>query len=299
MKKPGSRCLSILFKLLVMIILLSCDYSSFRSAANVQSSEGKPCADGIIVIAQQFDAPARLSIQKATCGDFYSNVDLLLENLSTKPIKGYEVSQTKDYENIKDVKSSDIRSGVEIKPGESVKVNFNGGFTEGYSYGKPVGLFQRDTYTISWIEFSDGSHWGQVPRLIQNPPRGHDLKLRDDHEPFVVAFQYENKSYSIMSCDEYGFGGPGLKIETNGCTMQFTFDFRWRKDFSYHPRKKPDETRTIKAGDKVRGEFTFDTCAKTAKGFIRDEDQNLMLMNLSDTDTSGKRAYCSGPPDYK
>lgn len=299
MKKQVSGSLSISFRFLAMIILLGCGYPSSPSAVIAQLTDGKPCADGTIVIEEQADAPARLSVQKATCGDFYSIVDLLLENVTTKQIKGYEVSQTKDYENIKDVKSSDIRRGVEIKPGESVKVNFNGGFLEGYSYGKPVGLFKRDTYRISWIEFSDGSQWGQVPRTIQKESPGHDLKLRDDNEPFVVAFQYENKSFSIMSCDEYGFGGPGLRIETNGCAIQFTFDFRWRRDFSYHPRKKPDVTVTIKEGDNLHGEFTFDTCAKTARGFIRDDDQNLILMNLSDKDTSGKRAYCSGPPDYK
>lgn len=47
-------------------------------------------------------------------------------------------------------------------------------------------------------QVSDGSQWGQIPKTIQNPPPGHDLRLRDDHEAFVVAFQYENKSF--QSC---------------------------------------------------------------------------------------------------
>jgi len=291
--------LSIPTRLLAVIILLTSSYSTSHSATTVQFPDGKPCAGGAIVIEQQADAPARLSVQKATCGDFYSNVDLLLENLSAKNISGYEISHIQDYEHKSGVWSSESSTGVEVKPGESVKVNFNGGFLEGTSYGKPVGLFKRDTYRIKWIEFSDGSQWGQVPTTVQEEPPGHDLKLRDDNEPFLAAFQYEIKSFSIMSCDEYGFGGPGLKIDTKGCNMQFTFDFKWRRDFAYHPRKKPDVTVTIKEGDNLHGEFTFDTCAKTARGFIRDDDQNVILMNLSDTDTSGKRAYCSGPPDYK
>jgi hypothetical protein len=167
MKKQGSTSISISFRFLAMVVILSCGYRSSTPAAIAQLKDGKPCADGAIVIEEQADAPARLSLQKATCGDFYSNVRLLLENLTTKQITDYEVSQTKDYENIKDVKSSDIRRGVEIKPGESVKVNSNGGFLEGYSYGKPVGLFKRDTYKISWIEFSDGSQWGHVPKTVE------------------------------------------------------------------------------------------------------------------------------------
>jgi hypothetical protein len=299
MKKQVSSNASIFFHFLVITILLVYSYPSSPRAAIVQSSDDRPCADGAIVLVAQVDAPARLSIQKATCGDFSSNVELRLENISAKQIKGYEVSNTQDYENIQGVKSSQISDGVKINPGESVTVHSKGGFLTGYSVGKPVGLFKRDTYKISWIRFSDGSQWGQVPKTIQEPPPEHDLKLRDDREAFVVAFQYENKSFSIMSCDEYGFGGPGLKIETNGCMKQFTFDFRWQRDFSYHPRKKTDETITIKAGDNLHGEFILDSCAKVAKGFIRNDTQNFILMNLSDTDTSGKRAYCSGPPDYK
>ena len=77
-------------------------------------------------------------------------------------------------------------------------------------------------------------------QLPAGEQRGHDLVLRDDKEPFVAAFNYENNTLSIMSCGEYGFGGPGLRTDTNGCNRTLTFDFRWRQDFSYHPRKKSD-----------------------------------------------------------
>ena len=299
MKKQVSNRVSVFFRLLVIIFLLVCSPPTSPGAAKIKPSDGRPCVEGAIVLESQADAPARLYVQEATCADFSSNVDLRLENISTKQIKGYEVSQTKDYDKIQNVKSSHIHDGVEINPGESVTVNFKGGFLEGHSYGKPVGLFKRDTYRIAWIRFSDGTQWGRVQQAVQDRPPGHDLQLRDDHEAFVAAFQYENKSFSIMSCGEYGFGGPGLKIETDGCTRRFAFDFQWRRDFSYHPRKNPDVTITIKEGDNLHGEFMFDSCAKAAKGFIRNENQNLILMDLSDTDTSGKRAYCSGPPDYK
>jgi hypothetical protein len=100
-----------------------------------------------------------------------------------------------------------------------------------------------------------------------------------------------------MSCDEYGFGAAGkAEIETSGCTTQIRFDFTWRsKDFSYHPRKKPDVTITIKAGDNLHGEFTVDTCGKTATGLIRNDGQNIILSNLSDTDITDSKGYCGGP----
>jgi hypothetical protein len=116
MKKQVTDSISISFRFLVIIFLLICSNPSSPKADIRQSSAGGPCVDGTIVLAEQSDAPARLSIKKATCGDFYSNVDLLLENISTKPIKGYEVSQTKDYEKIQGVKSSDIRDGVMVNP---------------------------------------------------------------------------------------------------------------------------------------------------------------------------------------
>ena len=300
MKKIVCHSLLSSAQFLIIVIASVYGYPTSRGVTAIQLPAGKPCAEGTIVVEEQGNTLSHLSIKDARCDDTYSTVDLLLENVSPKQICGYEVSQTQDYEYKKNVITSQIRSGIEIKPGESESVRFSGGFLDGYSYGKPVGVLKRNAFKISWLEFSDGTMWGQKPKSL-NPQeqRGHDLVLRDDKEPFVAAFKYENNTLSIMSCDEYGFGGPGLKIETNGCIIRLTFDFLWRRDFSYHPRKRPDITITIKEGDILHGEFTFDSCAKAAKGIIRDENQNLVLMELSDTDTSGKRGYCSGPPDYK
>ena len=265
-----------------------------------QVPEGKPCAEGIILIENQPGAPVRLSIKTAMCGETYSSVDLLIENTSPKEITGYEISQVQDYEHKRDVRSSHIRDGgVGLRPGESKLENFSGGFVDGYSYGRPVGTLKRNAFRIAWVEFSDGAVWGQKPPPNPQAHAGHDLVLRDDKEPFIAAFNYEDKTLSVMSCDEYGFGGPGLAVQRTGCNVRLMFDFQWRHDFSYHPRRSRDATITIKQGDNLHGEFTFDSCAKTAKGTIRDENQDLTIMALSDTDTSGKRGYCSGPPDYK
>src|SRR5262245_57804198 len=134
MMKQVSRNASIFFRFLVIAVLLAYGYPSSPRAAIVQSSDNIPCADGAIVLVAQANAPASLSIQKATCGDFSTNVELRLENISAKQIKAYEVSHTQDYENIRGVKSSQISDGVEINPGESVTVRSNGGFLTGYSY---------------------------------------------------------------------------------------------------------------------------------------------------------------------
>ena len=299
MKSYVSCSRSSLKRFALILIIVICGYPTSPGATTIQLPASKPCADGIVAIEAQPDVPARLSIQKAMCGDFHSDVSLLLENISDKQISGYEITQTQDYEYKKGSETSTNATGITLQPRETKEVRFSGGFIEGYSYGKPVGLLQRDTYKISWIKFADGSQWGQIPKSIQNPPPGHDLVLRDDKEPFIAAFQFTEKTLSVMSCDEYSFGGPGLTIEKNGCLTHLTFDFRWHKDFSYHLRRKPDETITIKAGDNLHGDFTFDSCTKTADGTIRDDNQNLILMVLHDTDTSGKRGYCSGPPDYK
>lgn len=295
-----SSNLSTLLSLLAGIIILGFGYPTSRGATVFQVPEGKPCAEGIIVIENRPGAPVRLSIKTAMCGETYSTVELLVENTSPKEITGYEISEAQDYEHKRDVRSSHVRDGgVELKPGQSKSEHFSDGFVDGYSYGKRVGMLKRNAFRITWAESSDGAVWGQ--KLTPNPQAhaGQDLVLRDDKEPFIAAFSYGNKTLSVMSCDEYGFGGPGLTVQRTGCNVRLVFDFQWRHDFSYHPRRSRDATITIKQGDNLHGEFNFDSCAKTAKGTIRDDNQDLTIMVLSDTDTSGKRGYCSGPPDYK
>jgi hypothetical protein len=136
----------------------------------------------------------------------------------------------------------------------------------------------------------------------QNPDRPYDIIVRDDKEPFMASFQSRTGAYGVQSCSEYGFGsGANARIETLGCITQITFDFKWRgdHDFNFHPRKECDATLTIKVGDNLHGTFTVDTCAKTATGAIRNETQNIDLMNLADTDITDSKDYCGGPPACK
>jgi len=141
-----------------------------------------------------------------------------------------------------------------------------------------------------------GASW--TPQKDHKP---YDITLRDDREPINASFQSASNDFSVTSCDEYGFGAAGkAKIEMTGCVTQISFDFTWRGgDFSYRPRKRPDVTVTIKAGDQLHGEFTVDTCGKHATGLIRNDSQNIILSELSDTDTTDSEGYCGGPPHHR
>jgi hypothetical protein len=268
-------------RFLVSVIFLIGSYQTLKGAVIIRSLE-KPCLEGSIILKQQVDAPVRLSILRAVCEEYSSNIDLKLENLSPKTITLYEILHNQDFENKSGGQSFDMNSTL-IKPGESITVNVNSGISKRFQ--QSFGMFKTQTIKISWVKFSDGTLWGEdYGRSNPKEPRGYDLTLRDDKEPFTASFEFENNTFAIGSDREYGFGGPGLKVETNGCKKHITFDFRWRDyNYSYRLRKKSDETITIKAGDNLRGEFTYDSCTKTATGTIRNENQNLTLMNLNGT----------------
>jgi hypothetical protein len=66
-----SSNLSTLLSLLAAIIILGFGYPTSRGATVFQVPEGKPCAEGIIVIENRPGAPVRLSIKTAMCGETY------------------------------------------------------------------------------------------------------------------------------------------------------------------------------------------------------------------------------------
>jgi hypothetical protein len=182
-------------------------------------------------------------------------------------------------------------SGKVIKPGEATEVPLSGGLGVWYSDAN-VGVLERDVYKITWVKFSDGSQWGQQAREFHWK---YNLLLRDDDEGFIAGFGRDLASFAILSCSEYGFSAPnGLKINKDGCTTRLSFDFPWQGNFSYSPRKNTDEKVAIRAGDVLHGEFVFDSCAKTATGTLRNSTQDVVIMELSDTDTlDNSRKICS------
>ncbi len=156
-------------KLLSFLFLVSFAFViNFNSGCGISSAKSESrdltsanCQEGLVSIEQPLNSPVQLSIREAKCGEFNSNVKLILKNVSDKPITGYEISNIQDYENIKEVKSAQglISDGVILGLGETKEIVEAGGFTIGTSYGKPVGKLQRIVIRVSFIDFEDRTKW--------------------------------------------------------------------------------------------------------------------------------------------
>ncbi len=132
---------------------------SLSQGASQERSYDEPCPAGTMIVEEQTESPALLTLGEATCGGSMSKVKVTLKNLSEKPIRGYDVANIQDYENKKGVRSSQGVSGGELQPDQSVILKFDGGFPTGYSYGNWVGALKRSIFKVSKIEFTDGSTW--------------------------------------------------------------------------------------------------------------------------------------------
>lgn len=154
------KLLSFLLSFVFIINFTSgCGISSAKS--NNKDSTTANCQEGLVSVEQAANSPVQLSINEAKCEDFYSNIKLMLKNVGDKPITGYEISSVQDYENKKEVKSAQsVRGdGVILKPNEAIEIVEAGGFTNGTSYGKPVGKLQRVVIRVSFTDFEDGTRW--------------------------------------------------------------------------------------------------------------------------------------------
>lgn len=97
-----------LFLLLFSIVIISntgCKDSNIASK-NKEPSLNTSCADGVIIVEQQSDAPAQLSLRETKCEASYSKIQLMFKNVSDKPISGYDISWVEDYDHKKGVESS-------------------------------------------------------------------------------------------------------------------------------------------------------------------------------------------------
>jgi hypothetical protein len=128
--------------------------SSFSSTNLLKSEFDNSCGNPTFLVDVQSDAPAQVSVLEAGCdGEFRWKAQIELKNVGDKVIRGYEVADVSTYENMKDSWSSQGSNGREIKPGESLIVYCNAG------YSKPVGKLQKVVFRVEKIEFNDGTIW--------------------------------------------------------------------------------------------------------------------------------------------
>lgn len=120
----------------------------------------RPCTHDRLVVKQQPESTAQLSVLEASCDKFASRVVLAIENIGTKPIRGYEVGTLQHYENKKDVESSQaviVNAGIVLAAGEMRTLNFGGSFSNGKSCRKPTVSLLKSEFWIKRLEYTDGT----------------------------------------------------------------------------------------------------------------------------------------------
>jgi hypothetical protein len=121
-----------------------------------------PCAPDAFTLKAQPDATMQLKILEANCNGKSWNARLTLQNVGSKAVRGYEVSNIEDYEYKNGCESSQAEiahAGVVLAPGETKTLDFGAGFVNGLSYGKPTGSIQKNIFWIKRVEYSDGTSW--------------------------------------------------------------------------------------------------------------------------------------------
>lgn len=141
---------------LIGCLLQGCSFHSTPSnqRATVQTPNDPPCASGVVVVQEQPDAPAGLTVEEARCRGSRLHARLKLTNSSDKVITAYEVADTGTYEYKKKVESSQSQTGLTLRPGESKEIKSSGGFRDDLSYGKPTGSIQKSIFRVTRIEFA-------------------------------------------------------------------------------------------------------------------------------------------------
>lgn len=164
MKRSYLYFLAALLVLSVVALLTLRTYKSMTvQAAEISALPlNFPCAPGAFTLKLQPQATMQLKIVEANCNGNRWNARLTLENVGPKAVRGYEVANLQDYEYKTAGESSQgviASSGVLLAPGASKTLEFNAGFVNGLSYGKPTGSIQKNVFWIKLVEYSDGTSW--------------------------------------------------------------------------------------------------------------------------------------------
>lgn len=132
------------------------------SSRSDQKTIVTPCPSETVVVENNSDASLKLKVKKAGCIEFGYRVTIEIKNVEDKAVSGYEVEHIADYENKKGVTGTYSAKSNKLPMlllNDSVNVNFNEGFRDGMSYGRPVGHLLRVLFRVSRIYYSDGTEW--------------------------------------------------------------------------------------------------------------------------------------------
>jgi hypothetical protein len=127
--------------------------------ATITPTEMSRCLEGAFTVRDQAELPARLVIEETLCNGPRWKARLALVNTGRKVITGYEIANVEAYEHKDNVISSRAEDGLRLDSGEEKKLNLNGGFRCGFTYGRRTGPIQRNIFWIKRIEYADGTSW--------------------------------------------------------------------------------------------------------------------------------------------
>lgn len=153
----------------IIILLAFVVFMVMRGSAQDVKTQ---CPAGTLVIQRQDSSPVSLTLNgPGTCDRFSYAADLTAKNVSGRAIRSFMVATIQDYEHKKGVHSTSSQSGgVVFEIDQEKVIKFGGGFSHGYSYGKPVGSLHRIQFQVARIEFADGEVWQACPSVRIEPP---------------------------------------------------------------------------------------------------------------------------------
>jgi hypothetical protein len=166
-KIGGEKIMQILSRNLFLSAILTLMSVACASAQSKPSdfrlpSLGTPCAEGVISVEAQENAPLQIIVEESDCKTTQmARVRFTAKNLSSKAIVEFTVRSLQTYEQYYTDTSGSTVGGFEnpLKPNETYDRGFIGGGTETKAGGIPVGKMKSYILTVWSVTFADGTKW--------------------------------------------------------------------------------------------------------------------------------------------
>ena len=121
---------------------------------------GPTCREGLVSVESLPDVPLRITIADTACEKPQTaSVHFVVENLSTKPIKKYEVHGYLIYDDLIDDGMGVTTERVEPLQPRQTDIGFLGGGVMTRAGGIPVGELKHFRLVLWSVEFADGTDW--------------------------------------------------------------------------------------------------------------------------------------------